>query len=709
MSDLFLPRVNNAAEAIAHYIQNPIDFIEKNVYGIQQRDGSYKYLSDADVKANLINKRIEPQTKEMLRAFAKYNKIAIASGRGCTKTSFLSFACLNFIFTRVNAKIIATGPKYDALKATIWAEILKWLTRSNLKDVLKWTAEKMYHQYAPGLWFAQILTSKQKENISGIHADHVLWLLDEASNIEDDIFDAIYGGMTDLETKLILTGNVTKTSGFFYRITQIENKLGYNEDTGWYIMRFSSEDSARKNMDWFKSMQKFPRDSDMYRVYVLGLPPKGSPRAVITIADCEAARLRTVKQPDRRKVHVPLEIGLDPAAEGNDLTAIAVRFGMDLMEIRTFSKAKAPEVVLQTLKIVREYRNKLNYIHKVRIKVDDTGYGNAIRHHLALNDTDNIEVIGVHFGGKGDENYADMATKMWFHLADIIGQVRLPDNDELIEQLAAREWIPVSGQRMKVESKYEYKKRIPSGRADESDATVLCFWDGTKKIFSRGEDTETNVKAFEIDWYLRNVYNFAYQGLLMMEVWNITALVINDDISIDGISCLYQYYVNKLWIYADHHYEIPIAEVVSKDVKETVHVDVYKDDREAKIYGNMKMFKKIDGARPFGQILRQSGLMIRESIQYEEYGAIALGVSLFKNNNVIMHRNALRARQQIEEWSIREGKPDKKGFGCCEAFLLVCSEIRRLMKDPPKKPPSHDYKPVREPKEEKMRSFWMTR
>lgn len=695
-------------EAIAHYIQYPIDFIEKNVYGIQQRDGTYKYLSDADVKADLINKRIEPQTKQMLNAFAKYDYIAVASGRGCTKTTFLTYACLNFIFTRVNAKIIVTGPKYDALKATIWAEMLKWLTRSRLTDVLKWTAEKMYHQYAPGLWFAQILTSKQKENISGIHADHVLWLLDEASNIEDEIFNAIYGGMSDLETKIILTGNVTKTSGFFYRITQIENKLGWNPDTGWYIMQFSSEDSKRKNPKWFKSMQRFPRDSDMYRVYVLGLPPKGSPRAVITIADCEAARMRSVNQPDRRKTHVPLEIGLDPAAEGDDLTAIAVRFGMKLMEIRVFAKTKAPEVVLQTLKIVREYRNKLNYIHKIKVKVDDTAFGNAVRHHLALNDTDNIEVIGVNFGGKGDENYADMATKMWFHMADVIDKVGLPNDDDLIEELAAREWNPAPGERMKVEPKYEYKKRL--GRSpDRADACILCFWDGTKKIFSRGEDTESNVKAFEIDWYLRNIYNYAYQGLLMIEAWNITALILNDDISIDGISCIYQYYVNKLWVYANFHYEIPIAEIVSKEVKTTTHADTYKDDREAKVYGNMKMFKKIDGARPFGQVLRQNGLLIREPIQYEEYGAIALAVSLFKNDNVIMHRNTLRARQQFGEWSIKDGKPDKKGFGCCEAFLLVCSEIRRLMKSPPKKSQAHDYKPVREPKKQKVRSFWMTR
>ena len=419
---------------------------------------------------------------------------------------------------------------------------------------------------------------------------------------------------------------------------------------------------------------------------------------------------KKINQPDRRKTHVPLEIGLDPAAEGDDLTAIAVRFGMQLLEVRTFAKTKAPEVVLQTIKIVREYRRKHNYIHKVKIKVDDTSFGNAVRHYLALNETDNIEVIGVNFGGKGDDNYADMATRMWFHLADIIENIGLPNDDDLIEQLAAREWMPASKNRMKAEAKYEYKKRLSAKRADKADATVLCFWDGTKKIFSRADDTESNVKAFEIDWYLKHVIDFGYTGLIMANVWHFAAIVLNEDISIDGIAGVYEYYRNRLWIYKDFHYEIPIAEVVCKDIKKETKAGIYRDERNIKVFGNNKIFKKRDGAKSFGQILRTEGLMIREPIQYEEYGAIAMGVSLFKADKVTVHRDAFDARQQFGEWTVREGKPEKKGFGCCEAALLIFSEIRRLMKDPPKPEKKKNYRPVRIPKEQKeSNTLWMRR
>jgi len=620
------------SEAYEYYMDRPVEFIQEMVYGIRRPDGEFRSMNPQDVKDNILNKRLEWQTRDILNAAGKNDYVAVHSGRGISKTTSLAMLCIWFLWTRPHSKVIVTGPKYDQLKVTIWAEILKWLQRSNLTDDLKWTAERMYHINSPGLWFAQILTSKQKDNIQGLHADHIMWLLDEASNIEDDIFNAIYGGLTDLESKIIMAGNLTKASGFFYRITQIER-------TGWKILRFNSEESERKNMKWFKSMQKFPRDSDMYRVYVLGLPPKGSPRCIITIAQCEEARLRDVAFIDRRKTPVPLEIGLDPAAEGDDLTAIAVRFGMKLYEIRVFAKTKAPEVVLQTLKIIREYRRKLNFIHKVTVKVDDTAYGNAVRHYLTLEgEKENVETVGVNFGGKGDENYADMATRMWFNMADVMDHVGLPSDDELIEELAAREWAPASGNKMKVEPKYEYKKRL--GRSpDRADACILAFWEGTKKIFSRKEESESNVKNFDIDWYLHNVLDFDYNGVKMAEVIHITALVFNDDISVDGVSSLYEYYPNKLWLYDEFHYDLPIAEVIVKDVKKSSHFGMYKDNREVRFVGNQGMFKKNRDRRPFAEVIRREGLNIREAAKYDEYGAIALGVSLYRNNKIIVHRN----------------------------------------------------------------------
>ena len=207
----------------------------------------------------------------------------------------------------------------------------------------------------------------------------------------------------------------------------------------------------------------------MYRVYVLGLPPLGNPKAIITLADCQAARDRTVAK------GTFLEMGVDPAREGNDLTAIAIRQGMKLLEIRTFAKTKGPAVILQTLKMLREYRKKTGIKSKVRIKIDDHGLGGPIGDELALNTTDNIEIVPCLFGGKGNEKYADPTTIMCFNMADIIGEVELPPDEELLEELSTREWNPASGNRMQAEPKPKYKDRL--GRSpDRSDSCNLCFY-----------------------------------------------------------------------------------------------------------------------------------------------------------------------------------------------------------------------------------------
>jgi len=689
-------------EAYVFYLNHPVEFIQEQVYGVRNKEGNYQTLTPEDIEKNIRYKRLEWQSKEILNAYIENDYLSVRSGRGVTKTTSLAWCALHFIYTRENAKVIVTGPKFDQLKVTLWAEILKWLQRSEIKDKIKWTAEKMYHVEAPGLWFGQILTSKQKENIAGIHGEHVLWLCDEAENIEDDIIDTITAGMTDLENKIILTGNPTKVTGRFY-----ESHFKNNAD--WKCLHFSSEDSELKNPVWFARMQRYPYDSDMYRVMVRGEPPTGNPRCIITLADCEEARMRWLRMPGKNEEHRNfLEMGVDPAGEGDDLTTIAIRVGMKLLEVATFSKTKAPEVYHQTLMVLRKWRKKLKIYNKVKIKID-AGYGKPIADFLALNVEDNIEVLPVYFGGRGDESYADEVTKMWFNMADIIEECSLPDDDELIEELIGREWLPWSGQKQKVESKSEYKKRIHRS-PDRADACILCFYTGRKKIFGRTEDSEPYVKRFKIDWELQHVFDPNFEGLLLANIWHIVTVVLNQDISINGLAMFYEYYRNNLWVYEEFYQETPIAEQFVPILKEATRKGFYKDYRDAKVFGNHRMFEKSENSRAYAHMLKREKLNIKKPRHYEEFGAIGLGVQLFNADKVKVHMNCQRARKQLNMWSIKEGKPNKEGFGYCEALLLGLSEVKRQMKTIKPIPRMTDYKPVYVKKELKKKSTeWMLR
>ena len=682
-------------EAMAYYLTHPVEFAQEQIYGVKRPGGIYRTLTKEEVIEDRLNYRLEWQTKDILNAVALHDYVTVYSGRGISKTFSLALLTLWFLYTREHARVIVTGPKFDQLKITIWAEIQKWLLRSYLGDELKWTSEKLYHQSSPGTWFGRIITAAEKENISGIHADHVLWLIDEASNVEDEMIENILGGMTDLECKIVMTGNPTKVTGMFYKSFTLDND-------NWFPLQFNSEKSARKNKLWFKRMQRYPRESDMYRVNVLGLPPQGNPKAVITLTDVCNARDREIRKPDPY-----LEMGVDPASEGNDLLAIALRHGLKLVEVRTFAKSKAPEIIIHVLKMLREYRAKTKLKCKCRIKIDDGGYGQAIRQNLALNEKDNIEVIPINFGRIKHDEYSDMATKMWFELNHMISEVSLPNDEELIEELCSREWGPVDNSKVKVEPKAKFKERL--GRSpDRSDAVVMCFTEGTKKVFTRSLDTEPNVKKFEIDYELVNLLNLSFDGLLFAEIIHLCAIVLNNDLTINGLAACYQYYTNTLWVYGEFFHQYPMVEFVKSKSTLLTKKGKFNDDREVRLLGNAKMFRTKDEQMPFSKVLLRAGLYVAEPTHYDEYGAISLGLQLYDDEKMVIHQNVLRFREQFNLWSLKDSRP-QDGFGYCEALLLILSEVRRRMRPPTPEIRKPDYRTKKKTEPVYDKYEWMRR
>ena len=65
-------------------------------------------------------------------------------------------------------------------------------------------------------WFATAKTATKLENMQGVHEDYMLFIVDEASGVEDWIMAAIFGTLSCEFNKLFMCGNPTKTSEFFF-------------------------------------------------------------------------------------------------------------------------------------------------------------------------------------------------------------------------------------------------------------------------------------------------------------------------------------------------------------------------------------------------------------------------------------------------------------------------------------------------------------
>ena len=165
----------------------------------------------------------------------------------------------------------------------------------------------------------------------------------------------------------------------------------------------------------------------------------------------------------------PLVIGVDPAGEGKDRTAIAFRRSRLCTKIDTYQGKTPMEIVGICAKIM-----KLHNPAAMFIDVGERGSGIVDRlHELGWENC-----IGVNFGSRAlnDELYTRRRDEMWCLMRDWLedGKVQIPDSDALHADLAGPSFKTDSNNKIVLEKKEDMKKRgIRS--PDMADALALTF------------------------------------------------------------------------------------------------------------------------------------------------------------------------------------------------------------------------------------------
>ena len=423
---------------------------------------------------------VEPDVwqAEALQALATNSRVAIRSGHGVGKTALESWAVCWFIFTRPYPKIPCTAPTQQQLLDILWPEISKWLKQSPLlNELYEWQKTKIHLKALPERWFATARTSNNPENMAGFHEEHLLFVLDEASGIADDIFEAIEGALTTEDAKLLICGNPTKNSGFFKRAFFEDRDL-------YYTMKVSSADAARVSDTYCQRLiRQYGMDSDVVRVRVLGEFPKAEADGLIALELVEAATMREL-EPEG-----DLHVGVDVARFGNDETVILPRMGSVVLPFKHYRKTDTMTTVGNIIELTTATMRKYN-LEKATIHVDDDGVGGGVTDRLrevVKEKRLRLSVVDCHNGGKADDSdhYANWVTEKYFGLKErfVDGDIVLPKDDELTAQLSTRKYSINSRGQLIIEDKASYKKRI--GRSpDRADALILAFSSNAKAAVS---------------------------------------------------------------------------------------------------------------------------------------------------------------------------------------------------------------------------------
>ena len=271
-----------SSDAIRFYANEPIYFVEDIIKAIP-----------------------DEKQRDILRSLRDYPMTSVRSGHGVGKSAVEAWSVLWFICTRPFPKIPCTAPTEHQLMDVLWAEISKWM-RNNpaFKDELIWTNEKLYMRGHPEEWFAVPRTATNPEALQGFHSEHVLYIIDEASGVSDKVFEPVLGAMTGEDAKLLMMGNPTRLSGFFYD--------SHHKSRGEYsAIHIDGRDSAHVSKQFVEKIIKmFGEDSDVFRVRVAGEFPKSTPDSLIAMEWCEKATQLEIETAKLRSISVSMWRGM---------------------------------------------------------------------------------------------------------------------------------------------------------------------------------------------------------------------------------------------------------------------------------------------------------------------------------------------------------------------------------------------------------------
>ena len=454
--------MNELLTALDHYYDHPVDFFREIL-------------------------RMDPDEwqEEVLGDLAKYSKISVRSGQGVGKTALEAGAIVWFLVCRPYSRVIATAPTMQQLYDVLWAEIAKWLDKSLVKDLLKWTKTKVYMVGDDKRWFATAKTATKPENMQGFHEDHMLIVVDEASGVADPIMEAILGTLTGKDNKLLMCGNPNRLEGVFYD--------SHNGDRDkFHTHKVSSMDSKRTSRENIEMLlNKYGRESDVARVRIFGDFPKGALDSLISLETVECACGCTLPEKEIETSNI-LHIGCDVARFGDDKTVITPRIAGKIFQFKKYSKKSTMETAGNVILMCKEYMKKYPKLKKCVIKVDDTGVGGGVTDRIrevVAEESLPYSVIPVNNGASAtDEYYANLGSQIWGMLRDALEEnfshmiqgetvtLEMPNDAEMIKQLASRRQKITSKGKIQLESKDDMKAR-GLGSLDIADSVTLAFYE----------------------------------------------------------------------------------------------------------------------------------------------------------------------------------------------------------------------------------------
>lgn len=486
----------------------------------QQKEACIEYgkVIEAKIKRS---KGIELTEEEA--AYAKKIGVSISSGMGLGKDFFASLLIFHLlhVFPEEQGQaphILATANTAKQLSNVLWRQAAAIPAMSKpcdpqnprmfhpkdagsgtiLQQLFVCQAEKIFRREREGkTFFAEAVTvspnassDEQSRALTGRHAPYMLMLLDEAAGIPDAVFENLEGTLSGRVNLLVMIYNPIRSKGY-----AIESHRKYRDK--WVCLNWSGEEAffdnpaldipiKERNQDL---LERYGRDSNAYRIRVLGVPPLDG-RDVLIPWDWI---IDAVDRPIEPEDETPVVLGVDPAG-GGDKSVIVARKGGKILAMERFNIADTMEFTGRVIQAFAKY-------DAAEIFVDPIGIGKGVYDRLSEQGLP-VQPVDVRRTPRNIERFDKLRDELWWTLREQFekGLISIPDDQDLIDQIGSIKSAPVtSSGKEKIISKNDMKKLIGHS-PDEADAICLTYYLDDVQILRKQKPVElykTNSESYK--------------------------------------------------------------------------------------------------------------------------------------------------------------------------------------------------------------------
>lgn len=438
--------------------------------------------------------RIWHRQEELLRAVVAHRKVACKSGQKTSKTFSIAILAIFWALTRPRSNVLLLAPGEDHLQRNVWTYITRLRADSYNRATIHNDGSPRRRAVMPlgGDWHKSAkagwefpngskifgVVTNDEERLRGYSGADQLYIIDEASALPDPFWKSVNGNLAGGGHVLAITNPVNVTGWFFDAFHPPRGRK-----SRWHQITISSIEASDvtppipglATKEYIEEQrEEWGENHPEWYAKILGEFPPASADGVIGRHLVTTAQGRWTEKPTGDDVYAPLHIGVDPAHDGRDKTAIVWGRGKWTSEPIVLTGCNTVEVTNAVVEVIREQRRG---DEKAIVRVDGSSVGAGVYDQLREYHKDKCKVLNLKAAESSPDDTCSrlrdamwIAMRKWLHAGGAIH----PDHvlgDDLCAPLLGRD----NQNRFKVEDKRSMRKRI--GRStDRADALALTVF-----------------------------------------------------------------------------------------------------------------------------------------------------------------------------------------------------------------------------------------